>query len=82
MNKSNLLPQQLSSSSARTKIAPDALTTAAKTALANELAVVLLAADRMAAGHTLAWDDYCRLHTAHQHVLAVLANLTGRSLTQ
>ena len=51
---------------------------AAANTLAQELAVVLLAADRMAAGHTLVWDDYCRLHNAHQHVLAVLTNLMGR----
>jgi hypothetical protein len=41
-------------------------------AFKRELWVILNAADRMAAGYGLAWDDYDRLHQAHQHVLRVL----------
>lgn len=54
---------------------------AAAKALARELSVVLLAADRLAAGHGLAWSDHDRLHAAHQHCMAVLSELTGREVT-
>jgi len=59
-----------------------ALERAAATALARELNIILLAADRMAAGYGLAWPDYSRLHQAHQHVLTVLATVTGREVIQ
>lgn len=51
-------------------------------ALTHELAIILAAAHRMASGHSLAWDDYDRLHIAHQHVLTVLAAVTGREVLQ
>lgn len=59
----------------------NALSNAATKALERELAIVLAAADRMAAGYGLAWSDYDRLHFAHQHVLTVLAAVSGREVT-
>ena len=41
-------------------------------AFRRELWIIMQAAHRMAAGHGLNWDDYDRLHEAHQHVLRVL----------
>lgn len=41
-------------------------------AFQQELWVILNAAHRMAAGYRLSWDDYDRLHQAHQHVIRVL----------
>ena len=54
---------------------------AAKT-LIREISIVLLAADRMAAGHSLAWPDFERLHESHQHIIKILAGLTGREVMQ
>jgi len=51
-------------------------------ALKHELAIILAAAHRMAAGQGLHFDDYDRLHIAHQHVLAVLAAISGREVLQ
>jgi hypothetical protein len=53
---------------------------AAAKSLARELSIILMAADRMAAGHGLAWPDYDRLHAAHQYVLRTLADLLGREV--
>ena len=47
-------------------------TPAAVRALRRELWIVLQAAHHMAAGYGLAWDDYDRLHQAHQFILTVL----------
>ena len=58
------------------------LAQAAAKALARELSIVLLAADRMAAGHALAWSDHDRLHAAHQHIIRVLADLIDREVLQ
>jgi hypothetical protein len=55
---------------------------AASSAFERELAIIMLAADRMAAGHGLAWDDYDRLHTAHQHVIGVLSAMRGMEVLQ
>lgn len=55
---------------------------AATAALERELAIILAAAHRMAAGYGLASDDYDRLHTAHQHVIGVLAAVRGREVLQ
>ena len=55
---------------------------AAAKSLARELSIILMAADRMAAGHGLAWPDYDRLHQAHQYVLRTLADLTGKEVMQ
>ena len=53
---------------------------AAMRRLIHELTIIMLAAHRMAGGHGLAWSDYERLHVAHQHVIAVLSELTGREV--
>lgn len=45
---------------------------AAVTALQRELWIVLQAAHQMAAQRGLLWDDYDRIHEAHQHILRVL----------
>ena len=58
------------------------LAAAAAKALARELSIIMLAADRLAAGHGLAWSDYDRLHQAHQHILTVLADMTGKEVLQ
>lgn len=57
-----------------------ALNRAAAKTLQRELSIVLLAADRLAAGHGLAWPDYDRLHQAHQHIIRVLADMTGKEV--
>ena len=57
------------------------LAAAAKT-LARELSIVLLAADKMASGHGLSFDDSDRLHQAHQHIIRVLADLVGKEVLQ
>ena len=54
---------------------------AAKT-LAKELSIVMLAADRMASGHSLSWSDYDRLHKAHQFIIHALAGMTGKEVIQ
>ena len=59
-----------------------ALNRAAAKSLARELSIVLMAADRMAAGHGLQWDDFDRLHQAHQFILTVLADMTGTEVIQ
>lgn len=41
-------------------------------AFRNELFIILNAAHRMAAGYGVSWDDYDRIHEAHQHVIKVL----------
>jgi len=57
-----------------------ALNSAAAKALARELSIILLAADKMASGHGLHFDDFDRLHAAHQHVIRVLADMTGKEV--
>ena len=57
-------------------------TTASVKSLRHELAIILAAAHRMASGYGLHWDDYDRLHSAHQHVLRVLAAVSGRGVMQ
>ncbi|QKK02747.1 MAG: hypothetical protein HND55_08860 [Pseudomonadota bacterium] len=54
-----------------------ALRNASARALEHEVSIIVMAADRMAAGYGLAWSDYERLHAAHQHVFRVLAALRG-----
>lgn len=49
---------------------------AAITALQRELWIVLQAAHQMAANHSLKWEDYDRIHEAHQHILRVLQEVT------
>lgn len=49
-----------------------ALARAAVKALRTELWIILQAAHRIAGGYGLSWQDYERLHEAHQHVLTVL----------
>ena len=56
------------------------LNDAATRALQIELAIILQAAHQIAGGWPLAWDDYDRIHEAHQHVLKVLAALMGREV--
>jgi len=58
------------------------LATASVSALEQELAIVLAAADRFARGYGLVWDDYDRLHEAHQHLIRVLAQLRGQEVLQ
>jgi hypothetical protein len=36
--------------------------------LERELAIIVQAAHRVASGHGLAWPDYERVHTSHQHL--------------
>jgi hypothetical protein len=50
-------------------------------ALDTELAIVVAAADRQAAGYGLAFDDYTRLHQAHQFLICILGNLRGVEVT-
>ena len=50
-------------------------------ALDIELAIIIAAADRLAAGHGLAHDDYTRLHQAHQFLIRILADLRGVEVT-
>ena len=53
------------------------LNVAATTAFRRELSIIMAAADRMANGYKLAWDDYTRLHQAWQHCLSVLEVIHG-----
>ena len=59
-----------------------AMNDAAVKALHRELSIILAAADRMARGYSLVWDDYDRLHEAHQHLIRVLAQLRGQEVLQ
>ena len=58
------------------------LQAAAVQTLERELAIILAAADRMAGGYGLAWDDHERLHKAHQFLIRILAGLRGREVLQ
>ena len=58
------------------------LNAAAAKSLQRELFIVLNAAHRMASGHGLHFDDFDRLHQAHQFILTVLADMTGREVHQ
>ena len=58
------------------------LNRAAAKSLQRELFIVLNAAHRMASGHGLHFDDFDRLHQAHQFILTVLADMTGREVHQ
>jgi len=58
------------------------LAAAAAKTLAREISIIMLAGDRMAAGYGLDWSDFDRLHTAHQHVIRVLADMTGKEVLQ
>ena len=55
---------------------------AAARALAGELAIIVAAADRLAGGYGLAWDDLKRVHEAHQFTIRVLAEIRGREVLQ
>lgn len=56
------------------------LDAAALKALRVELGIILQAAHRVAAGYGLAWDDFDRVHVAHQFVIRVLAEMDGREI--
>lgn len=66
----------------RNQYTTPALRNASARALEREISIILMAAHRVASGHGLHWNDYDRLHQAHQHVLPVLAALRGKEVLQ
>jgi hypothetical protein len=54
-----------------------ALRNASARALERELSIIVTAAHQVAAGYGLHWDDFERVHEAHQHTIRVLAALRG-----
>ena len=56
------------------------LSRAAARALQRELWIVVQAANVIASGNALSWDDCERVHTAHQHIIRVLAASLGREV--
>ena len=55
-------------------------TVAAAKALNREIWIVVQAAHIVASGRSLSWDDCERVHTAHQHIIRVLAASLGREV--
>ena len=58
------------------------LAQAAAKSLAREISIIMLAADKLASGHGLSFNDSDRLHQAHQHIIRVLADLVGKEVLQ
>jgi hypothetical protein len=61
-------------------ITTPALRSAAARVFQYELSIVLMAAHRVASLHGLSWDDYDRVHLAHQRILPLLAALKGHEV--
>lgn len=56
------------------------LQSAAVRVFEHELSIILMAAHRAASFHALSWDDYDRVHLAHQRILPLLAALKGQEV--